>query len=183
MKHVRHTLSALALAALCFGTAAGAIGNIDVKAVDPGPGKMKEVRAAGYIDAPPAKVWKAVTDYGHYNQFMPRVKESNLERRSSNSAIATMKLDLPMPFSGTWYTNRYDENAKAMTTKWRMLKGSIKHTEGGWTLKPQGKGTHATYIVKTDLGGVLIPQVLQNEVTKRTLPDIFRAVERRARSL
>ncbi|PKL78647.1 MAG: hypothetical protein CVV27_03030 [Candidatus Melainabacteria bacterium HGW-Melainabacteria-1] len=179
----RRLLTAIAAVALALPQTASAVGNVDVKAVDHGPGKLKEVKAVGYIDAPPAKVWKAIIDYGGYAKFMPRMKKSTLETRNANMAIATMYLDLPFPFSGTWYTNRYDENPKAMSLKWRMLKGSIKHTDGGWSLKAQGKGTLATYIVRTDPGVPLIPKILADEATKRTIPDIFKAVERRAKQL
>lgn len=182
-KSIRRTLAAAALASLCFASSAEATGHIDVQAVDPGAGKPKQVIASGLINAPPAKVWRALTDYGAYNQFMPRVAESKLVSRKGNSAIATMKLSLPFPFSGTWYTNRYDENPGAMSLSWRSLNGSIKSTVGGWTLRPQGSGTFATYRVTTDLGAVLIPKVLQDEVTKRTVPEIFASVEKRAQAL
>ena len=181
---LRHTVAAVILAGLTLaGSAADATGKIDVKAVDHGSGKLKEVKAQGYIDAAPAKVWKVLTDYGAYQRFMPRMAQSTLDKRNGNMAIATMKLSLPFPFQGTWYTNRYDENPKAMSLTWRMLKGSIKTTTGGWTLKPQGKGTMAYYTVRTDIGAILIPKILQDEATKRTVPAIFEAVERRAKSM
>jgi len=159
------------------------VANVQVKAVDPGQGKLKEVQATAYLAAPPAKIWKALTDYHSYKTFMPRVASSQLNSRNGNQVIATMKLELPIPFRGTWYTNQFDENPAAMSLSWRMLKGSLKHNEGSWRLKPQAAGTFVTYTVRTDPGVPLIPKWVIETVTKQTIPSIFEALEKRANSL
>lgn len=174
-------LSAMVLVSV--PTPALSVSNVKVSAKDLGKGKDKQIYATAYLDVPPQKVWKAITSYSNYRHFMPRVSSSKIETRKGNVAIATMKLDVPFPFNGTWYTNRYTENPKAMTVQWKMLKGSLKSNSGGWTLKPQGKGTLATYRVTTDPGVALIPSWVVNQVTKRTVPNIFKGVERRAKSL
>lgn len=178
MKKVLSAVLMLSCAQAAYG-----LGKVDVKAIDHGAGKLKEVKAVAYVDAPPTKVWKAVTDYANYKLFFPRIAKSKLENRSGNVAYATLHLDLPFPFQGTWYTNRYDENPKNMSMTWKMVNGSIKYTDGGWTLKPQGKGTLATYHVRTDVNIPLIPQALVNQVTKQTIPNIFQGLEKRAKSL
>lgn len=178
------TILRLALGLSLFAPgAASAVSNMHVDAFDHGNGQPKEVRASGYIAAPPAKVWKVITDYGSYQTFMPRVAQSRLDSRRGNLAVATIHLNVPFPFNGTWYTNRYQENPRALSLSWQMLNGSIKSTTGGWVLKPSGSGTSVVYTIRTDLGGVMIPKMLQDEITKRTMPDIFAAVERRALAL
>ncbi|MBT9546445.1 MAG: SRPBCC family protein [Candidatus Sericytochromatia bacterium] len=158
-------------------------GKVDVRLIDKGEGKPKTVKAVGYINVPIAKVWKALTNYGNYQNFMPRVASSHLDSRSGNLAQATHKLDVPWPFSGTWYTNRYVENAANHSIRWSMVKGSIKHNEGSWQLKSQGKGTYGTYTVTADVGVPVIPQWMYGELTKSTIPDIFHSLESHAAKL
>lgn len=190
MNNLKHRIPLLGLAlglctlSLSLNTpSAQSASKIDVRLIDKGEGKPKTVKAVGYINVPIAKVWKALTNYGNYHSFMPRVASSKLDSRSGNLAQATHKLDVPWPFSGTWYTNRYVENASIHSIRWSMVKGSIKHNEGSWQLKAQGKGTHATYTVTADLGVPVIPQWMYGEVTKSTIPDIFHGVENHAAKL
>lgn len=182
---LRRFLAAALLTGLTLGLASPASSKpqVTVKAIDHGPGKLKEVQASGLLAAPPAKVWKALTNYNAYATFFPRIASSKLDSRKGNTAVATMRLNLPFPLQGTWYTNRYEENAQAMILKWTMIKGSLKSNVGGWTLKPQGTGTLATYTVRTDPGIPLIPKVLIDTATKQTIPTIFEAVETYANTL
>lgn len=158
-------------------------GQVDVRLLDQGQGKPKTVKAVGVIHAPIAKVWQALTNYGDYQKFMPRIASSRLDMRKGNLAQATLTLDVPWPFTGTWYTNRYVENPSVYSIRWNMLKGSIKHNEGAWQLKAQGNNTLAQYTVTADLGVPIIPQWMYGEVTKSTIPSIFTAVEKYASRL
>ncbi|PIQ26257.1 hypothetical protein COW36_15300 [bacterium (Candidatus Blackallbacteria) CG17_big_fil_post_rev_8_21_14_2_50_48_46] len=151
---------------------------IDVRLLDQGDGRPKTVKAVGLINVPIAKVWKALTNYADYQKFMPKIASSKLEARKGNLAQATLMLDVPWPFTGTWYTNKYVETPSVHSIRWSMLKGSIKHNEGSWQLKAQGKATYATYTVTADLGVPVIPKWMYGEVTKSTIPSIFEAVEK-----
>ncbi len=164
-----------------WGANAAQLGKIEI--VDPGRGNLKEVRANAYLDAPVEKVWQVLVHYENYHRFLPRVKTSELNRRKGNMAIATMRLDLPFPMNGTWYTNRYIENPQQKTIEWIMLKGSLKATTGRWKLRSQGKGTAVEYRLRTDPGIPLIPKALIDMGTKRTIPEVLKAVEAYARQL
>lgn len=159
----------------CFSISAAQL--LEVKITDPGKGQLKKIVARAYLDASPEQVWQTISHYEHYPQFLPRVASSHIERRNQNVTIATMKLDLPFPMNGTWYTNRYVENRTAGTISWKMLRGSLKSTVGRWKISPQGKGTLVQYDLQTDPGIPFIPERLIQEGSKRTIPDILRAVE------
>jgi len=162
---------------LFFCTPLWAAELLEVNITDPGKGQLKKIVARAYLDATPDQVWKTITRYEKYPQFLPRVASTRIDRRNQNVTIATMQLDLPFPMNGTWYTNRYVENRAAGTIDWKMLKGSLKYTVGRWTISPQGKGTLVQYALQTDPGIPFIPQRLIQEGSKRTIPDILRAVE------
>ncbi len=187
MKPIRQVILSTVIAGLSLSLAQppAAISQPQVKvsSKDHGKGKVKELTATAYLAVAPDKVWRTVTNYGSYSQIMPRVSTSKISSRKGNMAIATMKLELPFPFQGTWYTNRYTENKQAGTVSWRMINGSIKDTQGSWTIKAQGAGTLATYQVTTDLGSLLIPGWMIDMASKKTVPDIFAGVEKHAKTL
>lgn len=156
---------------------------VKVSIQDKGKGQSKQVVATGVINVPIHKVWKALTDYGAYSRYMPRVSSSQLQTRNGNNAVCTMKLDLPFPLQGTWYTNRYLESPQNHTIRWEMIKGSIKDNQGSWQLKKQGNATFGTYTVRTHLGSLPIPNWMIDTASKQTVPSIFEAVENYARKL
>jgi ribosome-associated toxin RatA of RatAB toxin-antitoxin module len=170
-------LGVTALGLSISAPAAQSTGKVDVRLMDRGDGKPKSVKAVGVLNVPIAKVWKALTSYNKYQDFFPRVASSHLDSRTGNLVQATLKLDVPWPFSGTWYTNRYVENPSQHSIRWSMLKGSIKHNEGSWQLQSKGNSTFATYSVTADLGVPIIPQWMYGEVTKSTIPSIFTSLE------
>lgn len=170
-----------ATAPLSIQPAAQSANNVNVILV--GSGDTKQIKATGLIRAPIQKVWKTLTDYGNYPRFMPKTATSKIHSRKGNAAIVTMKLDLPFPFKGTWYTNKYTEIPSRYYYEWSMLKGSIKSNSGSWQLIKKGNFTHGTYRVQTNPGVPLIPQWIIDTATKNTIPSIFTAVEKRANAL
>lgn len=160
---------------ICFPLSAAQL--LEIKITDPGKGQLKKIVARAYLEASPEQVWQTISQYEKYPQFLPRVASAHINRRNQEVTIATMKLDLPFPMNGTWYTNRYVENKAAGTITWKMLRGSLKSTVGRWKISPQGKGTLVQYDLQTDPGIPFIPQVLIQEGSKRTIPDVLRAVE------
>lgn len=155
-------------------------GVIDVVMFDKGKG-TKGVKARAIIKAPPSRVWKGITSYSKYPTYMPRVETTKVLKKIGASTFdVRIKLDTPWPLSNTWYVNRYRQDKKNWRITWKMVKGSIKYNEGKWQLKPYkgGKYTFATYDVIADPGIPLIPQWIINEVSKRTVPDIFNGIKK-----
>src|SRR4051794_39788388 len=52
----------------------------------PGTG-VHELQASGFIEAPPAAVWKALRDYEHYPQTMPYTEESKILAREPGDKV------------------------------------------------------------------------------------------------
>jgi hypothetical protein len=50
-------------------------------------GPIKEGTAIGVVDAPPERVFRMVTDNENFEQFMPYVKQSDVERIAEGSII------------------------------------------------------------------------------------------------
>jgi len=94
-------------------------------------------------------------------------------------------LDFPWPITNRWYIikiNR-DETRAAENIyfdSWELEIGNLKTNQGHWLVEPFGKGcTKATYQILIDPGG-RIPKFFIDIGTKKTMPDVIRAVREQA---
>jgi uncharacterized protein YndB with AHSA1/START domain len=152
-------------------------------------GPIKEGTAIGVIDAPPERVFKVVTDNENFEQFMPYVKQSEVDRIAAGSIINYQYLDFPLPIGDRYYKLhilRAVENThrgRVFRSTWTYVKGSgnIKDTHGSCTLEEYDQGkTLVTYICCTDPGGYL-PNWAVNMATKISLPNFIHRVRERVK--
>lgn len=153
-------------------------------------GPIKEGTAIGLIEVPPERVFKVITDNENFEQFMPYVKQSDVERVKEGSIINYQYLDFPFPIGDRYYklhvvhTIEDTDRGTFFRSAWTYVKGSgnIRDTYGSWILQEYGQGkTLATYVVCTDPGGS-IPKWAQNFATKISLPKIIDRVRRRVKN-
>ena len=161
-------------------------------------GAVREMKAIGLIDAPPAEVWKAVRDYDNYPKTMPYVEDGKVLSREGGDKITVLysKLNTPMVDRRDYIIRLVDES------NWQDGKGFMKVTwtvvndmddkvpvpkdvvrvrvnEGYWLLEPRedGKKTFATYYVFTDPGGS-IPNFIINKANTLAVPRVFEAIKK-----
>jgi hypothetical protein len=97
-------------------------------------------------------------------------------------------LELPWPCHNRWYIikGEKDETRAAghyYHSSWSLVTGNLKENSGEWLLEPFGPGkTKAVYRLCTDPGGA-IPKFLVKEGTFTTMPQIIKAVRKRAAGL
>ncbi|MES2322189.1 MAG: SRPBCC family protein [Pseudomonadota bacterium] len=60
---------------------------VAVKRVDVGGQHVFEVNASGAVNAPPAAVWKVLTDYDRMAEFVPDMKATRVLSRNGNKAV------------------------------------------------------------------------------------------------
>lgn len=147
---------------------------------------IKEGVALALVDAPAARVFRVVTDNESFEEFMPHVRESEVERAADGAVINYQLLEVP--FAGDrHYRIRVDNGVERETggpvyySRWTYVPGSgnIIDTRGSWTLVPRGAGrTLAVYRVLTDPGGK-IPSWIVNLASHRALDSLVEAVRRR----
>ncbi|MBL8918716.1 MAG: SRPBCC family protein [Myxococcaceae bacterium] len=161
-------------------------------------GAVREMKAIGLIDAPPADVWKAVRDYDNYPKTMPYVEDGKVLSREGGDRITVLYslLNTPMVDRRDYIIRLIDES------NWQEGKGFMKVTwtvvndmddkvpvpkdvvrvrvnEGYWLLEPreEGKKTFATYYVFTDPGGS-IPNFIINKANTLAVPRVFEAIKK-----
>jgi uncharacterized protein YndB with AHSA1/START domain len=144
-----------------------------------GPERPAEEVARGVIDAPPERVFAAVTDFAHYQEFMPFVRRSDAEPQPDGSVVSLQALELPPPFGSRHYKIRaFVERRQAPRPLWRTWwayvpgSGNVAGHHGSWTLVEFGRRrTLGICRLGTDVGG--IPVWAMNRGTAQTLPYIF----------
>lgn len=157
---------------------------------------IKEVKAEGMIDAPPAAVWAVLRDIVSYPKTMPytRVTEILGQEKDGNILYYYTALALPIvkdrdyslkvtldhvPADGSgvyrlsWVAG--NDYPKAPPAKSGFVR--LSEVAGYWELTPKqdGKATHAVYFVHTDPASPL-PGFILNKANSDTVPKVFNAV-------
>jgi len=160
-------------------------GDVWVETASPGAGKPREGVGRGVIEAPPERVFRALTDYGHWSEFMPFLQRSAATPQADGSTVAEHVMKLPAPTGERHYRVRFQQRAEGGTWRidWAYVPGSgnVKDHHGSWTLTALGPGrTLAVLRLYTDPGG-LTPQWAVERGTTETLPWIFHGLRQQVR--
>lgn len=157
---------------------------------------VKEVKISGVIEAPAWRVLKVVTDFDHYEEFMPSTKESRVLRKDGNTVHFYSRVSPPL-ISDRDYTLELVSSVVPgkdghFITKFTQAndqgpaerKGVVRVTivSGYWLMESldNGKNTLLTYYVFTAPGGA-VPDALANEANSRSLPGIIKAIREQVR--
>lgn len=168
-----------------------AAGEVLISARTVKPRKPREGIGRGVIDVPPERVFRAVTDYANYDEFMPFVTRADVVRTLPDGAVlSTQRLDLPGPFGERRYTlsvrSRVETarpGGRVWRTQWAYVPGSgnIADQRGSWTLEELAPGrTLATFRLYTDPGGA-VPVWMMEKALAETLPYIFDGLRQHVR--
>jgi uncharacterized protein YndB with AHSA1/START domain len=133
------------------------------------------VRAAVRIDAPPAIVFRAMTQCADAFDYVPHLKVCRL--RDSAPDGAWMVIDHEVDFG--WYTPRlrYTFRADVVPDRridFRQVQGDFRRNEGLWEFEPSADGqrTVLKYRATIDPPG-FIPNWLARSTYKRELPQML----------
>ncbi|MFC1679625.1 START domain-containing protein [Elusimicrobiota bacterium] len=156
---------------------------------------IREVKATGAMDAPPAAVWKVVGDYEHYADFMPYIKECRTVSKEGDRVFYVyQRLDMPLiadrdfTIKITWAPETADGVYRASWVSANEQGPAAKEgveriqiNEGSWSIEPldNGKRSAVTYRLFTDPGDS-IPTWLANKGNTSALPELFRKIGKRA---
>lgn len=151
-------------------------------------GKPQEGIGRGVIDAPPERVWRALTDYAHWEEFMPYLESSDAVAQADGSVRSTHVMDMPSPLGERRYQVRFIQRidtgpeGKVWRIQWAYVPGSgnVADLRGAWTLTALGPGrTLAVCRLYTDLEGA--PGWALDRGTARMLPWIFHGLRQHVR--
>jgi polyketide cyclase/dehydrase/lipid transport protein len=160
-------------------------GEVLVELVPPPGGSPAEGVGRGAIDAPPERVFAALADFAHYEEWVPFVERSDAAPQPDGSVVSAQSLHLPA-LPALIGERHYRIRAVATlptpalrvwSVRWTYVPGSgnVVDTRGSWTVVPFGPGRSlATCRLFTDPGGV--PRWATNRATEKTLGWIFKGL-------
>lgn len=159
-------------------------------------GDIQGVRTLALIDAELEDVWKAITDFEHFKDFMPLTEESKVLAKKGNILYyqGTIKL---FPFTVT-YNLKHTLNTKnknEWVDRWEMGEGkyaykqkglNFKRNFGSWIFKREGKKTRSIYTAYVEYD-ITIPvseaviKRITNLLLKVSAPDVIKATCKRVK--
>ncbi|SEL04262.1 SRPBCC family protein [Nitrosovibrio tenuis] len=159
-------------------------------------GKDRKIIATAEVEASPNVVFKVVSDFEHYRDFMPYVEESRvLTRKGDNEAVTYARIAPPFVSKRDYplkvrMTRGSPSNGGVFKVEWTAhpeaepeVEGvvRVKLNEGSWLAAPLngGKRTRLTYTLLTNPGG-LIPDFVVNLSNTVAIPELFDAVKKRS---
>ena len=153
-------------------------------------GRVREDCGLGVIEAPLAAVRAVVDAAGDFDEFLPRVLESDVEPVSPGVYLNRQVLDVPFPAQDRRYTVRVETGpvdtgvGPGWQARWSYVEGSgnVRDSRGSWTLIPfDAERTVVIYRALTDPGGRLPPRIV-DYAAPRTLRRVLEAVRERVLS-
>lgn len=150
-------------------------------------GRIREGCGLGVIEAPLSAVRDVIDAAADFDQFMPRVLESDVEPVSPGVYLNRQVLDMPFPVEDRRYTVRVETGAvetgagSGWQARWTYVEGSgnVRESKGSWTLIPlDAERTVVVYRLLTDPGGRL-PAWIVDFAAPRALRRVLEAVRDR----
>ena len=147
-------------------------------------GRIREGCGLGVIEAPLGAVRNVIDAAADFDQFMPRVLESDVEPVSPGVYLNRQILDMPFPVEDRRYTVRVETGAvetgagTGWRARWTYVEGSgnVRASRGSWTLIPLSpERTVVVYRLLTDPGGRL-PAWIVDYTAPRALRRVLAAV-------
>jgi hypothetical protein len=164
-------------------------GDVWVEMVAAGAGRPREGVGRGVVEAPPERVFRALADFAHWQEWVPFLKSSDASPQKDGSVLSGQVMSLPSPMGERHYRVRFTRgfetgrDGKAWVIRWSLVPGSgnLAGLRGSWRLTAlEPDRTLAVCRLFTDPGG-LTPRWAVDHGTAQTLPWIFHGLRQHVR--
>lgn len=145
-------------------------------------------KAIGVIDATPEEVFRTVTDFSRYKEYMPRVTGVTQIARTSDNAQVLITAELPFPAGRTWIEANYRfERIRGGIYRIRfdMQRGNMRQYLGSLYIEPwNGSATRTavTYELVAE-PAVSAPKSFVNKGVKRSVGKFVHALRQQVNDL
>ncbi len=122
-------------------------------------------------------LFKAITDFEKYPEFMPEVVSAKiLPGATDKKAQVKFEIEVMKKFE---YTLEFSIKKNEVT--WKLVESNFfKKNEGRWNLSPNGKGVQVHYELEVSFG-FLVPGWITKKLTEVNLPQMFDKFEAQAK--
>jgi ribosome-associated toxin RatA of RatAB toxin-antitoxin module len=142
------------------------------------PGEGKQVRCAIVLPYPMDQVLQVVTDYEHYDDFLPYLTDIQVTRQDKG---CQMTGEAASTLHGSWHFQieiHEESNAEHARVWWDQAGGEVLLNRGTWSLTPQGANqTLLVLALETEVHNC--PTFFLRNVFLYRLPRVVRFVEKR----
>lgn len=160
-------------------------GDVEVEMVSVGPGLPRQGVGRGIVEAPPERVFRALTDYRHWEEFVPFLEESDANPRGDGAVVSRHRMLFPFPLGERRYAIAalHSVEGSHWRLDWSYVPGSgnVEDHRGSWKLTPLPEGrTLAICRLFTDPGGA-VPLWAVDRGTRSMVPWIFHGLRQHVR--
>jgi coenzyme Q-binding protein COQ10 len=149
-----------------------------VRMVDTPGSSIKTAEALFIIKGAPGAVYKIITDYEHYPEFMPNITKTKVLEKSALNTKCKFNLKVALINIEYSLTLKSSDNKLPYSVSWNFIEGDIKNTTGSWAIYKEGPDTLVLYSVHTEPGR-LVPDWIANKLGTESIPDMITAIRKR----
>lgn len=140
---------------------------------------MPSVQHSELFNCTPQELFKIISDYERYPEFLNEVKECRVIKSDEGKKLVEYKVSLVKNFSYTLQMMEHEPD----TISWEFVKGEIfKSQTGSWKLAPEAGKTRVTYSVDASFS-VFVPGMLTKTLLSAHLPMMMSAYHKRVKDL
>ncbi len=145
----------------------------------PANGSARGVKATDIIRSKPEAVWRTLTDYPAFPEYMPNVLESKVQREEGNISWVAIKFSATVKNVNYVLKIVHERSVKPWKITWTLIGGDLKSIDGHYVLYEAPEGTRLEYVERVDSGSFVLG-FIQEALTKRSIPNLYKAVAERA---
>lgn len=145
----------------------------------PANGSARGVKATALIRSEPEAVWQTLTDYAAFPEYMPHVRESKIRKQEGNVSWVAITFSVPLKNVNYLLEIVHERTVKPWQIAWTRVGGDLKSIDGHYILHETPEGTILEYSEMVD-SGWFIPGFIQEALTKRSIPNLYKAVAEHA---
>jgi ribosome-associated toxin RatA of RatAB toxin-antitoxin module len=132
------------------------------------------------VSAPPEVVYRVVTDFEHYTDWVSDLKRIEVLERDATGRPLEVEFRAAAFGRSTTYALRYDYDRAPETLTWHQTSGDLTSSlDGEYRFEPQGEGTLLTYDLEVELL-VPIPAFIKSRAAYRIQSQALRELKARA---
>ena len=131
------------------------------------------------INAPIDTIFKVITEYESYPEFLPETKSAKIVGDDGNEKLVKFEIDV---IKRVKYTLRIKEvHNKSM--QWELEEGDLfRKNCGKWKLEGNGDSTKVTYFLEVEFK-LLVPSLITKKLVGANIPAMIKSFKNRAEAL
>ncbi|MCK6599097.1 MAG: SRPBCC family protein [Bdellovibrionaceae bacterium] len=131
----------------------------------------------------PEELYKIVTDYARYPEFLSEVKKCEVVKVEGNNKLVEYQVAMikTVNYKLQMHEN-YVENGITLVN-WEFVSGDMfKSLKGQWKIEPEGDHCRATYEVEANFN-MFVPGPIANTLVSVSMPNMISSYHKRIKQL